>query len=271
MNALIVDDGPIARQILREELELLEDVTVVGEAEDGQQALRQIKALRPDLVLLDLQMPVMGGFEVIRRLKGGAALPAIVIVTAWDQYAIQAFDAGAIDYLLKPVLRERLLEAVERARRVTGRIAERRQAEGKGSLALRQLGPSVDPGEGLANTFDHVRMLHEEIGSRPAQGLTRFLAEWVGAHPGGEGDHALTVDRKQHDRGAVDDRQDPRFALAELALHLEALFQLVSKHGLLAIQLSGRHRGGPPARAAQGPRRRRHQHHRRHGEREFVP
>jgi len=116
MKTLIVDDEPIARRVLREELETVADVVVVGEAENGKQALQQISALQPDLVLLDLQMPVMGGFEVVRRLSGGH-MPAVVIVTAFDQHAIQAFEAGAVDYLLKPVSDERLRKAVERARK----------------------------------------------------------------------------------------------------------------------------------------------------------
>ncbi len=115
MKVLIVDDEPVARQVLREELETLPEVVIVGEAENGKQALQQIAALQPDLVLLDLQMPVMGGFEVVRKL-GGGHLPVVVIVTAFDQHAIEAFEAGAVDYLLKPVGEERLRQAVERAR-----------------------------------------------------------------------------------------------------------------------------------------------------------
>jgi DNA-binding LytR/AlgR family response regulator len=115
MKTLIVDDEPIAREVLREELKPFEEVEVVGEAENGQQALEQISETHPDLVFLDLRMPVMGGLEVVERLKGGH-LPVIVIVTAYDQYAIQAFEAGAIDYLLKPVSAARLQKTVERAR-----------------------------------------------------------------------------------------------------------------------------------------------------------
>jgi two-component system LytT family response regulator len=117
MKTLIVDDEPIARRMLREELETVPAVVIVGEAENGKQALQQIAALRPDLVLLDLQMPVMGGFEVVRKLAGGH-LPVIVIVTAFDQHAIQAFEAGAVDYLLKPVGEKQLRRAVERARKL---------------------------------------------------------------------------------------------------------------------------------------------------------
>jgi two-component system LytT family response regulator len=127
MKTLIVDDEPIARKVLREELELIADLEIVGEAENGMQALQQIDALGPDLVFMDLQMPGMGGFEVIRHLHG-APLPIIVIVTAFDQYAIQAFEAGAVDYLLKPINEARLRKAVQRARILQGKpkqIAER--------------------------------------------------------------------------------------------------------------------------------------------------
>jgi len=123
LKTLIVDDEPIARKILREELELIEDVEVVGEADNGANALEKIVKYQPDLVLLDLQMPVMGGLDVVRSLKQGTHLPVIVIVTAYDKFALQAFEAGAIDYLLKPVGHDRLVEAVERAKRVTGREA----------------------------------------------------------------------------------------------------------------------------------------------------
>jgi two-component system LytT family response regulator len=129
LKTLIVDDEPIARKVLREELELIDDVEVIGEAADGLRALEKIDAEQPDLVLLDLQMPAMGGLDVVRELKHGKREPVIVIVTAYDQHALEAFDAGAIDYLLKPVGQERLLQAVERARRVTGRQAMARIAQ----------------------------------------------------------------------------------------------------------------------------------------------
>jgi two-component system, LytTR family, response regulator len=123
LKTLIVDDERIARQILREELEALPEVVIIGEAEDGMRALRQIADLRPDLVFLDVQMPVMGGFDVVRNL-GGTHLPAIVMVTAYDQYAIKAFEAGAIDYLLKPVRDSRLQQAVKRASSLIGKPLE---------------------------------------------------------------------------------------------------------------------------------------------------
>jgi two-component system LytT family response regulator len=123
MNALIVDDEPIARSVLREELEIFPDVHLVGEAADGREAIAMIAKLQPDVVFLDLQMPVMNGFEVVRNL-GGPNLPVIVIVTAFDQHAIQAFEAGAVDYLVKPVGEARLRTSVERARALLDRPAE---------------------------------------------------------------------------------------------------------------------------------------------------
>src|ERR1700726_1249074 len=123
MKALIVDDEPIARRVLREELELFREVLVVGEAGDGKEALQKIAKLTPDVVFLDLQMPVMSGFEVVRNLRE-PPLPVIVIVTAFDQHAMEAFEAGAIDYLLKPVSEARLRTAVERARTLQGKPAE---------------------------------------------------------------------------------------------------------------------------------------------------
>jgi len=115
ITTLIVDDEPVARRLLKEELEDFTEIEIVGEASNGREALAQIAALKPDLVFLDLQMPVMSGFEVVRGL-GGANVPVIVIVTAFDQHAIQAFEAGAVDYLLKPVAEDRLQKAVDRAR-----------------------------------------------------------------------------------------------------------------------------------------------------------
>src|SRR5271165_2101193 len=123
MKTLVVDDEPIARRVLREELEVFPEVEIIGEAESGKEALQQISKLQPDLVFLDLQMPEMGGFEVVRNL-GHGHLPVVVIVTAYDEHAIEAFDAGAVDYLLKPVSEARLCRAVENAKRLRGRPAE---------------------------------------------------------------------------------------------------------------------------------------------------
>lgn len=140
LRTLIVDDEPIARRVLREKLELINDVELVAEADNGEKALERISELKPDLVLLDLQMPVMGGLEVVRRLKGGRHMPVVVIVTAYDKFAIQAFEAGAIDYLLKPIGQERLAQAVERAKQTSRRETFERIAQ------LQEIaGPSTAP------------------------------------------------------------------------------------------------------------------------------
>lgn len=123
MRALIVDDEPVARKVLREELETLESVEVVGEADNGEVALVQIAATKPDIVFLDIQMPVMSGFELLSQLNGGH-IPAFVMVTAYDQHAIRAFEAGAVDYLLKPISQQRLSQSVDRARRLAGNRAD---------------------------------------------------------------------------------------------------------------------------------------------------
>ncbi len=91
---------------------------MVGEADNGDTALLRISELEPDLVFLHIQMPLMGGFELLSRLNGGGKMPAIVMVTAFDQHAIRAFEAGAVDYLLKPVSQARLQQSVERAARL---------------------------------------------------------------------------------------------------------------------------------------------------------
>lgn len=128
IRTLLVDDEPVARQVLRDELATFGDIEIVGEADNGEDALARVQALKPDLVLLDLQMPGLGGFDVILRLPGSGPIPLIVIVTAYDEHAIHAFEAGALDYLLKPVSRERLEKAVERARALRGRTAERAES-----------------------------------------------------------------------------------------------------------------------------------------------
>ena len=138
IKTLIVDDEPVARQILREELSLMSGIDLIGEADDGKEALRQIIDLQPDLVFLDLQMPEFDGFEVVRRL-GGAHLPVIVVVTAFHQHAIEAFEAGAIDYLLKPVRGERLQKAVERAKTLLGKPREIARNLAKITASLRQV------------------------------------------------------------------------------------------------------------------------------------
>ena len=127
IRALVVDDEDPAREELCFLLAELPDVEVAGQAANGPEALAAIDALHPDLVLLDIQMPGLTGFEVARRMLARDDTPYVVFVTAFDQYAIEAFNVNAVDYLLKPVEGTRLAEAIERARR---RISAERPAGG---------------------------------------------------------------------------------------------------------------------------------------------
>ena len=112
---LIVDDEPLAREGLRMLLAGDPDVEAVDEARDGREAVAALRETRPDLVFLDVQMPEMDGLAVIREV-GPENMPAVVFVTAHDRYAIQAFEVNALDYLLKPVTRERFAQALARAK-----------------------------------------------------------------------------------------------------------------------------------------------------------
>jgi two-component system LytT family response regulator len=115
IRALIVDDEPLARERLHELLDDTPSVTVVGDAEDGPEAVEAIREQAPNLVFLDVQMPGMSGIDVIEEI-GAEAMPTTVFVTAYDQYAIKAFDLAAVDYLLKPFDDERFEQALHRAR-----------------------------------------------------------------------------------------------------------------------------------------------------------
>src|SRR6185503_11154302 len=115
MNVLIVDDEPLAREGMT--LLLKDDASIasIAEARNGAEAVETIRARRPDLVMLDVQMPEMDGFGVLRAI-GAENMPPVIFVTAHDKYAIQAFEVNAIDYLLKPVTRERFQQALARVR-----------------------------------------------------------------------------------------------------------------------------------------------------------
>ena len=116
MNILIADDEPIAREILREHVDSIAGLEIAGEASTGAETISRILDLRPDVVLLDLQMPELDGLAVVRSLSAERA-PAIIFVTAYENHALAAFEVGAIDYLLKPVRRERLEKALDKARK----------------------------------------------------------------------------------------------------------------------------------------------------------
>ena len=113
IRTIIVDDEPLARELLREYLRAFPDVEIVGECGNGFEAVRQTVDLKPDLLLLDIQMPRLSGFEVLELL---GEHPAVIFVTAYDAFALRAFEVHAVDYLLKPFARQRLEKALARAR-----------------------------------------------------------------------------------------------------------------------------------------------------------
>jgi two-component system LytT family response regulator len=114
IRTLIVDDEPLARERIRSLLEQQPEIELIGECDNGLSALETIQEKKPELVFLDVQMPEMGGFEVLDNLKEGP-MPAVIFCTAHDQFALQAFEVHALDYLLKPFDRERFEKALGRA------------------------------------------------------------------------------------------------------------------------------------------------------------
>lgn len=188
MRVLIVDDEKPARDKLRRLLSAEAAITHIVEAADGIEALDRIEADKPDAVFLDIAMPELSGIELAASLPEPA--PAIVFVTAWDQYAIQAFDAGAIDYLLKPYDAARLARAVQRLQL---RLNERLQspapaAQALPALPLRQLlvaergGTRVVPVQdiGWIESADNYVVLHTPAGSPLLRQTLAGLAERLG-------------------------------------------------------------------------------------------
>ena len=124
IRTLIVDDEELARRGLEIRLQSMDDVEVVAQSRNGREALQHVVEFSPDLILLDVQMPGMNGFDVIRRLSG-SNMPAVIFVTAFDEFAVQAFNANALDYLLKPINDDCLSEAMQRVRQT---LEKRKQA-----------------------------------------------------------------------------------------------------------------------------------------------
>jgi two-component system LytT family response regulator len=163
MRTVVVDDEPLARRRLARLLEAQDGIDVVAVCATGRDAVRAVREHAPDLLFLDVQMPEMDGFGVLREL-GGAGLPQVVFVTAYDQYAIRAFEVHALDYLLKPYTPARLATAVQRA-------ARQLQA------------PRAAPAERLAELLEHLERERRALDARlggggapaPAQGHTTRL------------------------------------------------------------------------------------------------
>jgi two-component system LytT family response regulator len=153
LRVVVIDDEELAREGLVEQLSALADTTVVGAYADGLAALRAMPDVKPDVVCVDIRMPGMNGLEVARALAGDDA-PAVIFVTAYDAFAIEAFELNAVDYLLKPVTAERLAQAIDRVRR-------------------------RDRSDGSA-TADRLVMAIQQLESRQPQGIGRLIVREVG-------------------------------------------------------------------------------------------
>jgi two-component system response regulator AlgR len=124
LRTLIVDDEPLAIERLQILCSRIPRISLVGTAAEGTSALRLMDSLEPDLILLDIQMPGMDGMSVARTLAGGSSRPAVIFVTAFDEFAVPAFDVAAVDYLLKPVEAERFARAIARLGPLVGAMAQ---------------------------------------------------------------------------------------------------------------------------------------------------
>jgi len=161
VKVLIVDDEKPARDRLRQLLDDFGDHDVVGEASNGEEAIAQAAATTPDVVLLDIRMPGVDGIETAHHLNAMESPPAVVFTTAYDEYAIDAFDARAIGYVLKPVRRERLERALEHASRLSDN-------------ALSELTANT----GLDSTRNHVcARVHDELRLIPITEISYFAAD----------------------------------------------------------------------------------------------
>ena len=191
IRALIAEDEPLGRRTLRDFLSGVEGIECVGEAENGTDAARLIDALKPDLVFLDVKMPGLTGLQVIERIRHK---PAVVFTTAYDRYAVSAFELEAVDYLVKPFGRKRFLATLERVRR---RIQESATVQSAGGLP-RPGGPTDSPipagpggavPSGLGAT--PLRRLFAKSGDRivpiPLAEVVRFEAaeDYVSVHAAG--------------------------------------------------------------------------------------
>jgi two-component system, LytTR family, response regulator len=175
LRVLIVDDEPLARRGIRQLAAHDPGLAVIGECRNGREALAVIEATMPDLVFLDVQMPELDGFGVIRE-RGIARMPAVVFVTAYDAYAVRAFEAHAVDYLVKPVSHERFAAALRRVRE---------QRDGRQAMALaRRLQALLDDPAGPAATIPRPAPPPARLVVQTAAGdlvLDAAEVEWIAA------------------------------------------------------------------------------------------
>lgn len=155
-EALIVDDEPLARRSIRKHLKTFPEFEVTGECGDGESAVAAISEQKPDLVFLDIQLPEFNGFDVIRTV-GKHVMPVTIFVTAYDRYALQAFEAHALDYLLKPFSEDRFRDSLVRARRTL------------------ELGKQQAPNHQLSQLLDEINKKKDYLERIPVPVKGRFL------------------------------------------------------------------------------------------------
>ena len=142
MRSLIVDDEADSRARLIRMLGSHPEISVIGEAQDGLEAVEKIETLKPDLLFLDIQMPGLTGFDVLRSIRPGISLPLVIFITGYDQHALAAFEADALAYLLKPVEPERLTGAVDRALKLDA-FSEQKEKQRESILRAARAMPDV--------------------------------------------------------------------------------------------------------------------------------
>lgn len=186
LRVIVADDERPARQFLLSMLRSFEDVEIVGEAQTGTEAMRLIERSQPDLALLDLQMPEMDGLSIVRSLRHGR-VPLVVFVTAFDEHAVSAFEIEALDYLLKPVDRDRLRTTIDRAH---GRLERDALAE---QVSSKQPGPVDRPLPALAGQYlDRFPIRkHDDIYLLPVHRIASVVSE-------GELMHVTTMDKERY-------------------------------------------------------------------------
>lgn len=197
LRIVLADDERPARQFLANLLRSFPDVEIVGEAANGAEVLGLIERERPDLALLDLDMPEMGGLDVARLIKAGAT-PLVAFVTAHDDYAIQAFELNAIDYLLKPVERERLANTLTRARRRAAPEVQVRRLE-QASAALTLAKPTL---------LERIPVRRkDETVLLPVRQISSFVSEGELVHLRTVTNERYTITHRLH---ALESRLDPK-------------------------------------------------------------
>lgn len=136
IKALLIDDEPLARMVLRDLLQNFDDIEILGECANGYEGVKSITELKPDLIFLDVQMPKINGFEMLEILEHP---PNVIFVTAYDEYAVNAFNVNAIDYLLKPIALERLEQALDKVRKNMATSVDQQIVEPKNIVLPEQM------------------------------------------------------------------------------------------------------------------------------------